>query len=48
MQLISWQILEKHVLNQVTPVDPNTKLREAQEEPAVDRQMYQRLAGKFI
>lgn len=31
-----------------TPMDPNTKLGEAQEEPAVDKQMYQRLVGKLI
>ncbi|RDX81331.1 Copia protein, partial [Mucuna pruriens] len=31
-----------------TPMDPNNKLGEAQEEPTVDKQMYQRLMGKLI
>lgn len=29
-------------------MDPNTKLGEAQEEPTVDKQMYQRLVEKLI
>ncbi|RVW61442.1 Retrovirus-related Pol polyprotein from transposon RE1 [Vitis vinifera] len=31
-----------------TPMDPNHKLREAQEEPMVDKRMYQRLVGRLI
>ncbi|RVX08966.1 hypothetical protein CK203_013772 [Vitis vinifera] len=31
-----------------TPMDPNHKLREAKEEPMVDKRMYQRLVGRLI
>ena len=31
-----------------TPIEPNQKLAEAQEEATVDREMYQRLVGKLI
>ena len=31
-----------------TPIDPNHKLREAKEEPMVDKRMYQRLVGRLI
>ena len=31
-----------------TPMEPNQKLGEAKEEPAVDKEMYQRLVGKLI
>ncbi|XP_059664076.1 uncharacterized mitochondrial protein AtMg00810-like [Cornus florida] len=31
-----------------TPIDPNHKLEEASEDPAVDKEQYQRLVGKLI
>jgi hypothetical protein len=31
-----------------TPIDPNVKLRNAEEDIKVDKEMYQRLVGKLI